>query len=335
MKLTILNDVHLGASRSAGTTPATQQQLKQHLQTSFEALLPESDLMILGDLMDKGTITAADLLPVFTSLNTWLAKGYQLWLVAGNHDLCRTSTDLSSFDLLCSLLSRLHPDTVTVVKGGGVMTDYGYIVSHVANQDLFDLEMAKVPDCDYLFVHVNIDNHFAAQSDQSLNLSKEQIVACKAKQIICAHEHDRRTYGKVTIPGNQIASSVSDWLNPSDKFYSVIEDGVLTLVKCADRATEFTEMGWQALSITAHKFVRVTGSATTEQASTALNAINKLRKEHPAFVITNAVTVLSEDGTAAMFEENLEAVQSFSVWEALKEILSKEEAEVLEKLNND
>jgi len=334
MKLTILNDVHLGASRSAGTTPATQQQLKQHLQTSFEALLPESDLMILGDLMDKGTISAADLLPVFTGLSSWLVKGHRLWLVAGNHDLTRTSTDLSSFDLLCSLLLRLYPDTVTVVKGGGVMTDYGYVIPHVANQDLFDLEMAKVPECDYLFVHVNIDNHFAAQSDQSLNLCKDQIVACKAKQVVCAHEHDLRTFGKVTIPGNQIASSVSDWLNPSDKFFVEIEDGVLQLVKCADRDEQFVQMDWKALAVTDHKFVRVIGAAPADESSSVLSAINALRRSHPAFVITNAVTVVSDEGVAVEFEQNLEAVQAFSVWGALAEVLSADEIKILEGLKN-
>lgn len=101
--LTVLNDCHLGANRSAGTTPSTKLILRQRLLDQFIELLPrDSDLMILGDLFDTFDINPLDFYYTFTALNNWLIANptKSLYLVAGNHDLSKTSTTVSSFELL-------------------------------------------------------------------------------------------------------------------------------------------------------------------------------------------------------------------------------------------
>ena len=86
MTLRVLNDVHLGANRSAGTTGPSKLALKRAMLAQFHALLPNSDLMILGDLFDSYDVAISDLLDVHDVLSTWLAKGHKLFLVPGNHD---------------------------------------------------------------------------------------------------------------------------------------------------------------------------------------------------------------------------------------------------------
>ena len=51
----IINDIHLGTQRQAGTTPATQVALKQYLQDEFRMLVERAAgqlLVINGDLFD-------------------------------------------------------------------------------------------------------------------------------------------------------------------------------------------------------------------------------------------------------------------------------------------
>lgn len=107
MSLTVLNDRHIGAVRSAGTTPATAYQLRLDLLSEFEEELYaiDTDLMILGDLFDGPDISKADLLRTYQVLNDWLTRSAkQLWLVNGNHDLSKSSTNFSSFQFLAALL---------------------------------------------------------------------------------------------------------------------------------------------------------------------------------------------------------------------------------------
>lgn len=328
--LTILNDTHIGAERSAGTTPATRALIKERTLKNFAALLPlKGDLMILGDLFDTNNIAAGDLLTTYELLSDWLfaCEASTLYLVRGNHDASKSTNNLSSFDLLCKLLESRFKNVVSVNEP--LDTPHGYIIPHLPNQELFDLALTRVPECSYLFVHVNIDNNFAAQSDQSLNMSKEQIADCQAKQIVCAHEHHARTLGKVTIPGNQIATSVSDWLSHGDKQYAVIVDGKLSLRTCAYKAQEFVDMVWSDLAHTDAPFVRISGSASAEQAAEALAAVAAYRRKSPALVVANAVKIASSEDN---YEEAVANMAGFDVMSMLRDVLTADEMEILEKL---
>jgi DNA repair exonuclease SbcCD nuclease subunit len=333
MSLTIISDLHIGAIRSAGTTPTTQYELRKHLLSKFKALLPATgDLLINGDLFDTNNIPISDVLQTYIILNEWLTQhpDSKLYNSTGNHDASKTSTVLSSFQFLGKLLKLANPERYVHVEEP-MMTPHGYIIPHLRNQDLFDLALAKVPECNFLFVHANYDNGFAAQSDQSLNISRDQAEASKARIIVFGHEHHKRLAGKVVIPGNQIASSVSDWLSPQNKGYVTLVDGKLQYNISATREQEFAELDWRTLEVTDHKFIRVTGDATAEEASEVVNAINKLRKTSEAFVITNAVQI-STGAIKVDFDSTLANVQSFSVMSAIKELLTDEENAVLDAL---
>ena len=329
--LTVLNDVHIGAERAAGTTKATRQRLKDRLITKFSHLLPvEGDLMILGDLFDKFNISGRDMLGAYKELSVWLSRTEgRLFLVAGNHDLSKSSEVYSSFDLLCAILTDMHGERVVTVKQP-MMTDYGYVIPHLPNQEAFDAALAKVPQCEYLFLHCNYDNFFATHSDQSLNISKEQVAAVPAKTIVIAHEHQTKLEGKVVIPGNQIASSVSDWLHADTKKFVQIGSDGLTLTDCATAAEEFTELDWKHLVDVTAPFVRVTGEATAAQAAEVVSALAKFREVSSSLVITNAVKI----ATASTTEEavSLEGVRSYNIWDTLARLLTPADFQVLKDL---
>lgn len=332
MSLTVLNDWHIGCIRTGGTTPATAYQLRQDLLQQFESMLDviDTDLLINGDLFDGPAISMADLLRTYQVLHAWLQRtGESLRLSDGNHDLAKTSTNFSSFQFLARLLLDAFPEQVTHIEGAGQMTPHGYVIPHVANQDLFNLELAKVPACDYLFVHCNYDNEFAVESDHSLNLSREQAEALPVKHIVFGHEHQAKTAlgGKVVIVGNQKPSSVSDCLGNDDKeLFEILADGSYGLSTCWQAAGDYAELPWQEINgyEGPERFIRVTGTAAADQAATVVQAISRFRAASSALVITNAVKIEGVDD-AAQLALSHEEITAFNVSAALAELLTPEE----------
>lgn len=336
--LRVLNDVHIGVNRSAGTTIQSALDLRKHIRDKFKSLLPETgDVMILGDLFDTGNVAISELFATYEILDDWLRNHDGcVYNVRGNHDVTKTSNVMSSFDFLGKLLKRQHPEKYVHITES-CLTPHGYVIPHYPNQDLFNLEVERAIESyegDNIFFHCNYDNNFAAQSDQSLNLSKEQADRLRVKRIIMGHEHNPRKLGKVLIPGNQIASSVSDWLHEGDKFFTEVVDGVAALSKASDKASEFIEMPYTALEVTDHKFIRITGRVAASDHSKLITALNRFRLKSEALVITNAVETVSEDHKEIV-AQSLESVKAFSVWDALKEILTEDEIKILEKVNAD
>lgn len=336
MPITILNDLHIGAVRSAGTTPASALALRKYALDQLGSLLQETneDLILLGDVFDSYLVPNQDLLETYRLLQDWLTKGHKLMLVIGNHDKSKDSTRLGSFELLAALLG--DSENVTFLEGAGWLNESEgvYAVSHVTNQDLLDMHLSQVPKCKFLLLHANYDNNFATQADHSLNMSKEQAQECLAEKIIFAHEHNHRTAlgGKVFVLGNQFPMSVSDCLSPQDKFMHRISAAGIERVKTWERAEGYADMPWNALADADAKFIRISGTATPEQAGEAATAVALYRRQSDAFVVTNAVQVLADGETERASLESLEAVQSFDVMAALKAVLTPEEFAVIEAL---
>lgn len=336
MSLTVLNDWHIGAVRTGGTTPATAYQLRQDLLLQFEEVLDvlDTDVLINGDLFDGPAISMADLLRTYRALDNWLVRtGKSLWLSDGNHDLSKNSTNFSSFQFLAKLLvteygDASEPGLVTHIEGAGQMTPHGYVIPHVANQDLFDLELSKVPACDYLFVHCNYDNEFAVEADHSLNLSRAQAEALPVKYIVIAHEHQAKTElgGKVIIVGNQMPSSVSDCLGNAEKAFFQTVDDTHHLPVTWKAAGDFAEINWREINgyEGPERFIRVTGQASADQAATVVQAISRFRAASSALVITNAVKIEGVDDAADLALSH-EEITAFNVSAALAELLTPEE----------
>lgn len=333
MTLRIINDTHIGAIRSAGTTAASQLALRKHILERFAALLPETgDLLINGDLFDSFSAPMVDVLSTYEVLADWLHDHptATLYNSAGNHDLAKSSNVMSSFQFLGRLLTRQFPSRYVHIEQP-TMTTYGYVIPHLANQDLFNQALSAMPAVHRLFLHCNLGNKFAETADQSLNLSLPVLESLPCESAILGHEHKHRTVGKALVVGNQIATSVADWLGP-DKYYLDIALSA-ELCCCAEKQTEFIQQDWHSLAVTDHKFVQVTGTADANQAFEVVSAINKFRKLSDAFVVSNSVDVTADDGS--VFSANLESVKAFSIMKSLKESLTAKEYDKIKELVHD
>lgn len=333
LNLTVINDTHAGAQRAAGTTPLTAWQLRQYALEEFERLVDQAgSLVILGDLFDTGHVAMADILRVWEILRRHCSGGAPLHLVPGNHDLEKTLTTLSSFQFLCKLLQTEFPQ-VDIVDAPKFIREGVYVIPHLPNQDLFDLAMAEVPECQYLLVHCNYDNKFAVQSDHSLNMSVDQAARCKAKYIIFAHEHQARKAlnGKVFVAGNQFPTSVADCLGNDSKSMTMLTGGAPVRVDTWHREGNYAEQDWRDLKDDGSKFIRVVGDAVATEAADVVSAIAKFRNKSKALVITNAVKV---EGAAdgEQIQITLEQVKSFDVLSALLECLDEREQGVVKNL---
>lgn len=339
--LFVISDVHIGAQRSAGTTPASALLLRRGLLFGFQQLLERAngcDLLINGDLFDATNIALMDLYAAMHIAGDWLARNPEgtIYLPPGNHDLSKNSETFSSFDFFANYLRTEYGARVVVPREACKMFDRSaWIVPHMPNQDLFDLELKKIPPCDYLFLHCNFDNKFAAQADHSLNLSPEMAQMLLAKWIVIGHEHQAKTAldGKVRIIGNQIPSSVADCLGNATKWALKILSDNHHWIETWYAEESFAQVDWKDLreiDNSPTEFIRVTGDATAAEASAVVTAIAKFRQKSSSLVITNAVLIDGHD--ASEMEVSLEQIQAFDVMTELLGFLNDRERAVVTRL---
>lgn len=353
MSLTVLNDIHLGVQRCAGTTPASAQALRQWQMgqlAGFLHSLPEDEgVLINGDLFDGYSVPLSVVAEFVELARRWLFDGAQrrrrLYLSRGNHDISRDSSNLSSFDFACQILRMLDPVRVQVITEPRAF-DFGYVVPHAPNQDIFNTWLEDVPEGVRVFLHANFDNNFAVMSDHSLNVSYQQaehLIERKGCTLVFAHEHQARGAfaGRLIVTGNQWPTSIADCLgNP---------DGVKSCLRVLDKRTEELDPTWDAANTFAHvsweaiedflgdggmcdyQFIRVEGEATAAQAAEVVNAIARLRRDHSAFVISNAVEIEGHKLDEGV-ESTVEAVQAFNPLDLVFELLTEPQGEKVRKL---
>lgn len=347
----IINDIHIGARRQAGTTPYSQEALRTFIFEEFEGLLQlaqDETIVILGDLFDAFTVDSRDLIETYQLLTDALRNENSLVLVMGNHDYSAKNTAVSSFHLLAHFLMtgsnkvRLISHEHGLSHVGGTINNPVYAIPHCLNQDLFDIEINKAIALEEnraggrtILLHCNIKNNHCADSEHSLNLNDDQLgkLTMAGWKIVCAHEHQMRTLrgGRVVIPGNQAATSVSDCLNCDGKYFVRIGDEI-ELIKWRDIDEVFGIVDWQDEVVVPNKFIRVTGKATAEQASDVVNVIASMRKNSDAYVLSNAVCIEGIADFAAMTEASFEDIKGVDVLGLLLEEFDAKEQKVIKEL---
>lgn len=333
---TVINDLHIGTLRSAGTTPATAYELRRNLLFNMQGLLSmadDTDLLVLGDLFDTPNIPLSDLFATVMQFTDWLRRNpnSHLWLPPGNHDLSKNSQTYTSFDTLAALLQASFEGRVHVPRIGESMGNGMWVLGHVANQDIFELELSRVPtDTKYLFLHCNYSNNFAAKSDHSLNLSEDQTKTLPAQHIFIAHEHQQKVSlgGKVVVIGNQFPSSVSDCLGNATKRAVVVSEAGYQSIQTWSAGEDFAQLDWQLLEDTGASFIRVIGKASAAEGAAVVAAISKLRQASKALVITNAVEIEGETNEAEI-ALTMEKLNSFDVMTELMKLFNEEEKAVI------
>lgn len=360
MNALLLNDIHIGVTRSAGTTLQSRYDIKRYLQTMLKATIyqhPDKDLIINGDLFDGFEVEMHEVLELFFTLTDWLKDTKRrAKLVRGNHDIAKNSEKTSSFAFLCSLLQRMYPEQVDVYdKGLEQMYEHVWVIPHVVNQDLFDIELDKVVGIavpGYLLLHANVDNEFAEQADHSLNVSDDVIERLIALgwTLVFAHEHQhKRLYrGNVVVLGNQWPSSIADCLtmgraqadgkkyahilSTEEDFINDTRKVTIAPVETWDAAADYAEMDWKELINTSARFIKVTGKASTEDAQDVIMTVARYRQKSQAFVITNAVQIAGVDNLDDLSTLSQEKLQSVDVLAALKEELDPAECAAVDQL---
>ncbi len=329
----VINDLHVSATRVAGTTPTSAADLKKFTLDSFESFMSGANepVLIAGDLFDVWQASLSDVLRTYQILKAWLTKGHKLVVMAANHDLSTDSSKFGSLQFLMALLSD-EPNVQFVIHAGAWVAEGMYCVPHVANSDLFDMELAKVPECEVLFLHANLDNPWACSSDHSLNVTREQLDKLPAKLVYFGHEHHARRLGKAFVGGVQWPTSVLDCLDKKDKFAYRITGTVVEPIKTWDSATNYEEIDWRNPAPSTAQFIRFIGHATPAEAADMADVIARYRKTSDAFVVSNAVRVGNDDEGDTINLDSLEAISQFNVMEALKDFLDAEDVAIIEKL---
>lgn len=349
----IINDIHAGFTRSGGTTPASQEALRNYLLESLRHLTEtttEYNLVIVGDLFDQFDVSNRDWVAVFKILDDWLRKfsNRRLTLIAGNHDHSPKGDKVSNFQVLCVVLKNHYPDQLQLVMidAWGQIAPKVWAIAHCSSQDMFNERMAelcmKVQRDDHVLIHANFDNNFVLNSDHSLNVSREMAAGFieKGAKLVFAHEHQARTAmdGKVIVLGNQWPTSIIDCLGNQQKFaHTLDEDFECTLEKvltwdAMDPDYGYTTVDWRDLGdSTEDGFIKVTGTATASEASAVVNAIATFRQTSKAFVITNGVIVEGIVQAEAL-PEAFEATRKFDVMSYIADHMTAEEMVVVKKL---
>ncbi len=329
----LLNDLHLDANRSAGATPASAKALKEYSLNSFTNFLEtvDEDVIIVGDLMDTWQIGLSTVLAVYRAFDEWLLKGHRLIVQAANHDLSTDSSRYGSLQFLMALLDT-RPNVQFVIEKGAWIAEGMYCIPQMHNQDSYDLELSRVPECEVLFLHCNIDNFHAVSSDHSLNITREQIDKLPAKLVYSGHEHHARIVSKVFVGGVQWPTSVSDCLDKKDKFAYRITGTTIEPIKTWDSATNYEEIDWRNPAPSTAQFIRFIGHATPAEAADMADTIARYRRSSEAFVVANAVKVGEDTEGNELALNSLEAISKFNVMEALRDHLAPEEFKVLENL---
>lgn len=351
----IINDIHLGAVRKGGTTPTSQEHLRDYMFVRFNELLTNGDdLIIAGDLFDSFEIAPRDWILAYSLISHWCQVNldHKLFLIAGNHDHSPKGSRASSFEMLTTVLLNEYDNVVVIdVDECKLIKNNIWAIAHCSNQDMFDLKLAEVKEYlsegDFLILHANYANGFADQSDHSLNVKNDvaKEFADAGITLVFAHEHQRKIAiphgcregcAPVVIMGNQIPSSIADCLGNDAKFFHTISGSLLTETQFWSRQDEdgYAELDWRSLergfTVNA-SFIRITGQASSNEAAEVVDAIHKFRLKASAFVVSNAVKI---EGIVEIDElpETFEAAKKFDVMQFIYDQLDADERKVIEEI---
>lgn len=343
--LVVINDIHLGVERVAGTTPASQLALEDYLQDSMRSLImqhTDSDLLIDGDLFDEFSVPFISIVTCHATLSIWLAHSRgRLYLKAGNHDIGKRTDRPSAFSFLARILQAQYPERVVVVDRHVHMVDAEvplYLVPHCMNQPLFDEELDKVLQAPrgIVTLHANCMNPFAEHSDHSLNVDEATLDKLSRRHsVLFSHEHQKRTLNlgghDIVVMGNQWPSSIADCLGKSQagvKYAHILRGGAIEPVETWNAKESFCEIDWHELADAGGQFIRVTGRVQANEAATVIERIARYRRTSTAFVIANAVKVPTASGRDVA-QESLASLKAFDVEAMLLSMLDEPQRRAL------
>lgn len=344
-----INDLHLAVQRSGGTTPQSQQALKDHLRDRFRFLLDleKDEVVCNGDMFNDFNVEPSEVVKTYGIIADWMHDNpsAKFCNVQGNHDWHASGSKMSSWHLMNHFLTSHFGDRVRVFDSGlEHVSGSVYCIPHMPNTELFNLEINKACEMDgrgcFLLLHCNVKNKFCDEKDHSLGITDEQLGNLMRAGWTCVVGHEHVGYqlrgGRVIVVGNQTSASISDCIGDPTKHAIRITD-TWELIQTQDTADIYAELDWRDLGkgpFVLKNFYRIVGEASAAEAADVISAISRFRQQccEKVFCITNAVKIAGNEAIADMAEVSLENVKAYDVIAAIMEQLDEREAEVVKGL---
>lgn len=364
----ILNDTHFGVERGTGTTPQSAQALRKwqhemHSKIINSPQFSDAHLIYNGDVFDKFQVPLSDAAELVHTWDLWLKEHPTQHIIAGfgNHDISKDSSKTSILNFVCATMLKLHPNRFFARPAAAWLYPNVLMVPHAESQTAFEgglkfVYRECVRDDGHLIilVHANYAVPSEFKSDHSLNFSKEMADSFSARgcRIIFGHIHDfvGNAYDpNVMIPGNQIPTSVGDFLKCPDKYMVTIENMTQTgghrdgerpeivLHKLYEdapifRDVEYANLDAMTADLSGIKFLRIHGEIPREELPAAMDRVAKLRAKTPdVFVIGTKFTVAGTNGAEELAVSGDE-LRSVDVLEYVFDNVEEEQRTVLKSL---
>ena len=324
-KVLIITDPHLDPRRIGGTTMESRAALEAWQFNLLEEVVSSSDhdyMLINGDLFDKRSATEKTLVKVWDIL-----KDEEVVIVRGNHD-----ENSMKFDQICSLqaLSTFLPQAQLIFDEPTQIDEGMYVIPHCFDQETFDRHVAEVPAGNTVFLHANFDNHFAVESDHSLNLSMEQFEKLRENncQVVMGHEHTAKQKEGLTLLGCTMPTSIADCMG-GDKYIHYYDTTTREITRQVvwKAAEDYIEMDWSELVDTNCRFIKITGDCAVSVYPEVIRNIAKYRKNSTAFIVKNAVKVAVVESAIDTTQE----VDQFNIMELVIDQIPEEFREEVKK----
>jgi DNA repair exonuclease SbcCD nuclease subunit len=326
MKRLIIGDVHQGLNRKTGVTVQSLESFEGDKALALMRVMGDNrdkEVIIAGDLFDS---SAVSLISIVRMVRTLTAHPRKVYVIAGNHDLSKDSTKLSSLLMFKEWVESMESN-VEVVLAPLEIEEGTWLLPHQVNQEAFDrkLLLLQSEGAKVVVTHCNYENNFAVEADHSLNMTKEQ--ATMFDIVVSGHEHNARTLGNVSMIGSFLPCTVDE--ASVDKHCLILEGTLIEKYEHCDQ-TEccwYEEVDWHDLEdyATEAGFIKIVGTATSEEAALALNAVAAFRKQSHAYMIRNAV-VLEKVGLEVLEGEALDNIDALVL---LGKLLSDEHKKML------
>lgn len=310
----IISDLHADPSRQGGTTLESRVELNEWIIAKLGDVLSNiahDRVIVVGDLTHKATVSDKVMKLLYE-----VFKNEKVIFVLGNHEkLDSRYGEISSIELLVSIL----PDAQLITEPTEI--DEYYIIPHAFDQATFDKWVSECLENKKVFIHANLDNHWAIEPDHSLNLSATQAeeLAGKGCEIFLGHEHTARVVGNVNVLGCLFPTSIADCLGGNKNAYIMTENSFYSVPTWSTE--DFIEVDYENLDkIGNENFVRINGECEMVEFPKIVRDIAKLRNNSKAFIIANNVKVRKPGGETKMLEE----VTQFNIVKLLLESIPEE-----------
>ena len=279
---------------------------------------------VLGDTFDRNVVGEWYKVRLIEIINN---NSCEFYFLRGNHD-----SKSSDFTKLCSLQLVGKLSKAYVVFDEPALINNNYFLGHCFNQSEFDSQLDAVKGSS-LFLHCNVDNYFATESELSLNINKEQIDKAlnTVNQIVVGHEHShKRMYDdRLVILGAFQPTNISDC--QTDKYVMVKEDGKTEFIKVWDRAEQYIKVPWTEVDTIGNQtIIEVTGEVSIADSVEAAKVVANLRKKSNAYIVKNSVKVINAD-----LSVDKEDITNFNIVDIFKKALPKGTDVIVEEIINE